>query len=130
MDVSGMVTGAGGLIVAGLLVYVVTRQAARGSLDVNGGVGIKTTWTKSSSQAWEVGHRAALPWVRRCAVLCLATAVLALVLVVVGADDPLLGQTIPVALVIVGYGGLLVLMVVATTAANRAVRSLSEAHGR
>lgn len=124
-----MVISAGGLMVTALVVYFVTKHAAEGTLDVNGGVGIKTRLTRSSQQAWEIGHRAALPWVRRCALLCLGTGVLALVSFLV-AEGPLLGQTVPVFVLIVGYGGLVVLLARGTVAANRAVRSSGDERGR
>lgn len=42
----------------------VTRQAAEGSIGVNGSAGIRTRHTKTSSEAWIAGHKAALPVVK------------------------------------------------------------------
>ncbi|MHA7142645.1 hypothetical protein ACX80T_14030 [Arthrobacter sp. Sr33] len=42
----------------------VTRQAAEGSIGVNGSAGIRTRHTRASSAAWVAGHAAALPVVK------------------------------------------------------------------
>lgn len=64
MDPTGIVIGAVGLVLAGVVVHVVTRAAARGDLEVNAAIGIRTRLTSSSQPAWRAAHLAALPFAR------------------------------------------------------------------
>jgi len=122
MDVGAIVMGALGLLLTGPLVHVVTKQASVGHIDVNSAIGIRTRTTTSSPQAWQVAHRAALPWVSAAALLSVATAVSSLTAAVlmrpVGA-----GALAPPVLLGTGYVVLLVLLSVATSVGGRAVRA-------
>lgn len=42
-------------------VWLITRAAARGHLGANGAIGIRTTATQRSEEAWVAAHRSALP---------------------------------------------------------------------
>ena len=118
MDLVGVGVGAVGLLQVAVVIYVVTKAAAAGTIDVNSAVGIRTKTTRSSQQAWEVAHRAAFPWVRGASVLCVTAAVVALAGLVFlrGSAEIVVGA------LVLGYVGLLVLMFVATAAGHRAVR--------
>lgn len=129
MDVSGIVTGAVGLLMTGPVIYVVTRQASQGAIDVNAALGIRTKSTRSSQQAWEVAHRAALPWVAVAAVVGVSTAVFSVTSLVL-ASTVGSSEAAPVVVLIAGYVGLLVLLFVATSVANRAARATGDAEGR
>lgn len=50
------------LAIGNAFVILQVWLGARGSLDVTGYAGLRTPWTRRSQQAWEAGHRAALPW--------------------------------------------------------------------
>ena len=51
----------------GPLVWWITASAATGRLTKNYFVGLRTSHTLASEEAWLTGHRAALPWARRTA---------------------------------------------------------------
>ena len=121
MDPSGIVIGAVGLVMAGPVIYLVTRQASRGAIDVNSAIGIRTRTTKSSQETWEVAHRAALPWVSVAGLLALASAIISLTALVL-ANTVGASEVAPVVVLIGGYLGLLVLMSIATSVGNHAVR--------
>lgn len=124
MDPSGIIIGSVGLVSAGLAVYFVTRSASRGAIDVNSAIGIRTRLTKSSQEAWEVAHRAALPYTLVACLLtlvCTAISVTALVLVYTAGSS----EIAPIVVMLAGYVGLLVVMTLATISGNKAVRGLS-----
>ncbi|WP_438388970.1 SdpI family protein [Actinopolyspora saharensis] len=52
---------AGMLMLAGVFDYI-RRDAIRGKLGRNQGIGIRTKPTMASERAWQAGHRAAAPW--------------------------------------------------------------------
>ena len=56
--------GGPGLVMAGVLLWMVTAMAAHSDLSSNPAAGIRTADTTRSPQAWRAGHRAALPWAR------------------------------------------------------------------
>jgi hypothetical protein len=122
MDVGGVVMGAIGLLLTGPLAHVVTKQASVGHIDVSSAIGIRTRTTTSSREAWQVAHRAALPWVSAAALLSVVTAVLSLTAVLLMGPVGV-GALAPLVLLGTGYVGLLLLLSVATTIGGRAVRA-------
>jgi hypothetical protein len=81
-----------GALVAGAIIAVaswgvwgVTVAAAAGRVRANGALGLRTTATTASEEAWEEAHRAALPVVRP---LCLASGVTALAGALAGSWPP------------------------------------------
>lgn len=60
------------LALTGPLYWAVTRSAARGGLEPNWAVGLRTPSTLYSQKTWQAGHRAALPWARATAVWTVA----------------------------------------------------------
>jgi len=67
-----------GLLVLAVVAGVIVGMVRRGTLVSNGVIGIRTPQTRASEEAWQAGHRAAVPllcWVVRVAV---ASAVLLL----------------------------------------------------
>ena len=122
METSGLVMGAAGPVVVAPVLRLVTSAAARGDLDVNGAVGIKTRLTRSSQAAWQVAHRAALPWMTGAALVAVTAAVLAVVALVLARTDGL-SAGVPAVVLAAGYVAMLVLIVVATRAGHRAVRA-------
>jgi type III secretory pathway component EscU len=128
MDPAGIVIGATGLVMAGGVVFFVTRSASRGDIEANAAIGIRTRLTRSSQQAWETAHRAALPYATAACLHAVATAVLSVTAVVL-ADTVGSSSTAPGVVLAAGYAGFLGVMVLATRAGNRAVRDLPGASG-
>lgn len=108
---------------AGLAVYFVTRSASRGGIDVNAAIGIRTKLTKSSQQAWEAAHRAALPFTLVACLLTLVCAAISIITLVL-ANTAGSSEVAPVVVMIAGYVGLFVVMTLATVTGNKAVRGL------
>ncbi|MBW9208106.1 hypothetical protein KV102_14570 [Mumia sp. zg.B53] len=81
--------------------------------------------TKSSQQAWESAHRAALPFTLVACLLAIVTAVLSVTGVIL-ANTADASRVAPVVVMVAGYVGFLVVMVLAMAVGNRAVRSLPE----
>lgn len=52
------------LIVTAALLFVVGRRAAHGTLPLNYWVGIRTTTTMSSQEAWDAAHLASGRWLQ------------------------------------------------------------------
>lgn len=76
-----------GMLVGAVLLPAVTlpltRRAADGRLALNDMAGIRTRATKSSDEAWRIGHAAALPVLAPALPVAVVTVVLAVVLQVV-----------------------------------------------
>lgn len=123
MDPTGVVMGAAGLVMAGLAVWLVTRSASRGAIEVNAAIGIRTRLTGSSQLAWEAGHLAALPLASAACALAVIGAT-ASVAAIVLADAFGTSGAAAVVIVVAGYVGFLVTVILAARAANRAVREL------
>ena len=127
MDPTGIVIGAVGLVMAGPAVYFVTRAASRGGIEVNSAIGIRTKLTKSSQQAWEAAHRAALPFTLVACLLAIVTSVISVTAVIL-ANTADASRVAPVVVMVAGYVGFLVVMFLAMAAGNRAVKSLPTPH--
>lgn len=119
MDLGGVGVAAVGLLMVAIVMYVVTKAAAEGTIEVNSAVGIRTKTTTSCQQAWEIAHRAAFPWVCAASALCVVAALVALTGLVFqrGSAEIVVGAAL-----VLGYVGLLALMFVATAVGHRAVR--------
>lgn len=52
------------MIAGAIAIIVITNKAASGSIPPNRGIGIRTTATRSSPEAWQAAHRAARPFVQ------------------------------------------------------------------
>ncbi|MGP9724536.1 SdpI family protein [Corynebacterium sp. AOP40-9SA-29] len=103
-------------VVLAMVVSQVTKAAARGDLPRSGAVGIRTSATKSSDDAWEAGHIAAEPVTRR---VTLGVSLLAFIVIVLslffdGAWVTALG-VVPFVVVVVS-------LVPVTVTANRAAK--------
>lgn len=68
----GLLIGVG-MIGAAIAIIVVTNGAASGRIGPNPGTGIRTAATRSSLEAWQAAHRAAMPIMQFAAVLGMAT---------------------------------------------------------
>lgn len=117
-----------GALIAGVLlvgaswgVWRITRAAAAGGIRANAALGLRTPATTASEEAWEEGHRAALPVVRP---LCVAAAVLAVAGTLAGSWPPL-----GAALVLAAAALLVGAAVIGGVVAHRAAR-LVQAAGR
>ena len=121
--VGGVVIGTLGLLVAAAVVHLVTVQASRGGLDVNPAVGIRTRLTTSSPAAWVAGHRAALGWVRVGSGVAVAAAVIAAGAAGVAAAVDA-GPAVPAVVLVSGHLAYAGAVLLATRAANQAVRRL------
>lgn len=107
------------VVLVAVVCVLVTRKAADGGLDRNGGVGIRTRHTQASDEAWRVGHAAAVPGVNRVGWAAVATVVLA-----VAAQVSFGGSWGT----FVGLGGMLVEVIVllfAAGSANKAAQAVS-----
>ncbi|MEP7763744.1 SdpI family protein [Sanguibacter sp. 25GB23B1] len=76
----GMVGMLGGTVLLPAVTLPLTRQAADGRLALNHTAGIRTRATKSSDEAWRVGHAAALPVLAPAVPVAVVSVVLAVAL--------------------------------------------------
>lgn len=114
--------------VMGVLVAVVVSQvlkaAERGDLPRSGAVGIRTSATKASDEAWAAGHAAAVPVARN---VTLLTSVVAVVVIVLGftvdAGWVMAIAVVPLALAILG-------LIPVVRSANRAARAAQGGKGK
>lgn len=84
MDTVSVLSLAVGLLTVTLVAFALARMIAGGGLPRNSVVGIRTAATTSSDGAWEVGHRQAVPGLKRAAVAGWAFLGLAVILLVLG----------------------------------------------
>ena len=68
------------MIGAAIAIIVVNNGASNGRIGPNPGMGIRTTATRSSPEAWQAAHRAAMPIMQFAAIVSLATGVVVLFL--------------------------------------------------
>ena len=117
-----------GALIAGVLIasaswglWRVAVAAASGRIRANAALGLRTPATTASEEAWEEGHRAALPVVRP---LCLTAGALALAGALAGSWPPL-----GAALVLVAAAFLVGAAVSGGVIAHRAAQSVKAARG-
>lgn len=117
----------GGALLAGALlalasvgVWRVVVGAAAGRIRNNGALGLRTPATMSSEEAWEAGHRAALPVVKP---LCIGAGIAAVAGAILGSWAPA-----GIVLVLIAAGLLVAGAVGGGVAAHRAARSVSAGH--
>jgi len=68
-----------GLLVLAVVAGVIVGMIRRGTLVSNGVIGIRTPQTRASEEAWQAGHRAAVPLLRWVVRVAVASAALLLV---------------------------------------------------
>lgn len=119
----GIISGVMLVLVGTGACWRVTAAAARGHLPRNGGIGLRTRSTTASDAAWTAGHRAALPTGRATGIGSLVIGSAMIVESLAGGDED--GSTLFWVLFAVGYGGVLLSAILATTQANRAARATS-----
>ena len=68
------------MIGAAIAIIVVSNGASNGRIGPNPGMGIRTTATRSSPEAWQAAHQAAMPFMQFAAIVSLATGVVVLFL--------------------------------------------------
>ncbi|GAB3213524.1 SdpI family protein [Marinactinospora thermotolerans] len=121
----GIVSLAVGLLTAAGVLLAVARSAAKGELERNPMVGIRTRTTLSSDAAWRAGHRAAAPWLTRAAQTALVAGIVSGVIAVVQAVTGAGGAAV---LAVPGAGWILflLLVVVAVRRADTAGRAATE----
>lgn len=106
----------GYLIVAAVSVFLVVAQR-RQLFGRNSVIGIRTRHTLASDAAWEAGHEAGVPYLCAMAVISFGHAVALLCIELSGAT------TAGNVLSLLGWGLILVCVVLALRAANRAAKS-------
>ena len=109
------------------LIENMRRAVLDGAFARNWAMGLRTKATKSSDEAWERGHRAALPWLTATVVSTGLTAIGGLVLGVVAAaiDGPAILEGLALGLAIAAYAALMVLGSAAGLVADRAAKRTS-----
>lgn len=68
------------MIAVAVAIIVVNNAASSGRIGPNPGIGIRTTATRSSADAWQAAHRAAMPVMQFAAMVSLVTGVVLLFL--------------------------------------------------
>jgi len=120
------ITGAAGLLVIALLFEVMVRQIQQAALPRNGLFGIRTSQTKASDEAWQAGHRAALPLLRVCVVVAVVAAVVLLGLSVwLSHAAPESAESVAATAVQVLFGVVVVVVLAAAVKANAAAREVN-----
>lgn len=116
-DVIGLIPLLFTLGILPAICIAVTRQAAEGGIARNGSSGIRTKHTGASDEAWIAGHRAALPVVRRMWPVAVIGGVIAV------AAQLVAGGPSGIILALATILALVVILVRAASAANRAART-------
>ena len=104
------------MIAAAIAMIVVTNMAATGKIGPNPGVGIRTTDTRRSPEAWQAAHVAAKPFIQFGALALIACGCVVFAL----SSEP----TALYGLALVGIVLMLIATLLGTVAANRAARSV------
>lgn len=111
-----------GVVVLTGLSWAMVSACASGSLPRNGAVGIRTKATKSSDAAWDAGHRAAVPAMRRTAWFGSAAVVLTVLLLVIARPGENPGWE--VAVPVIGFVGVVAGLCGAGVVADRAAKKV------
>lgn len=116
-----------GSLICCALCEVIRRSVIAGALSRNGAMGIRTKATKSSDEAWERGHRAALPWLLATVATAGLPAVAAVALAIVSgiADGEASSVTGigGITFAVVSYINLMTFGVIGAVVADRAAKS-------
>ena len=115
MDV--LMLPAASLVGLSLLLGWTSHASSSGGLERNSVIGIRTKATMASDEAWRAGHRAAASTVGLAAWTCGLAGLACGVLTIVGSD-------LAVAMLVVGYAGLIGLTIVAAVRAGRGARAV------
>ncbi|WP_344101775.1 SdpI family protein [Nocardiopsis rhodophaea] len=107
-----------GLVAIAGLAHYIRNAAARGSLDRNSAIGLRTRITKSSDAAWVEGHRAAAPWLMSCAFTGYFIGLLTVGAAIIAVPTGFVGPAL-LALPAAGFAAAVVILVAATAIANR-----------
>lgn len=99
------------------------RGVRDGTLTRNGNFGLRTRITKSSDNAWNVGHRAAAPLLKVTAACGLAGALLAIIIGFSFRGNDSNGSLITLAVLGAGYIVVIALIVAAARVADRAAEN-------
>lgn len=110
----------GTLVLMGALFYLLSRRIQRGTLrrpsGALSGFGIRIPSTLRSDEAWTLGHEAARPLISVIAVVCVASAGVALVILFARGANPAFAFALIAVLAVVG------LTLAATVLAHRATQ--------
>jgi hypothetical protein len=112
------------LIVVSAACNWVARLTRARALDPNGAIGLRTRQTRRSEAAWYAGHDAARPFLMAATFTGVVGAVLVLVVAFLQRDD-VTGQPVGVWLGIASLAVVVLVLVVGTSAANRAADAVS-----
>lgn len=113
----GLLLGAS-MIGAAVAIVVVNNRASTGRIGPNPGMGIRTAATRSSLEAWQAAHRAAMPVMQFAAIVSMATGVVVLFL----RSSPILFWGV----LLVGAALLAALSVIGAIVADRAAKRIRD----
>lgn len=94
------------------------RRIQQGKTKVNGWIGIRTPATLKSQQAWDAGHRNALPHFRLGSIILIVGAFVLVVLAVIDVPD-WLGVTVVLTVMAFTVGNMIYAAITASAAARR-----------
>ncbi|MCY9784222.1 SdpI family protein [Nocardiopsis sp. EMB25] len=118
-----------GLIVAAAAAHHVQNASAKGALERNVLIGLRTRATLASDRAWHEGHRAAGPWLTAAVRAGYATGLVTIVacLAAIAVDSAL-----PLAWAVgaAGYTALVALLITGTVKAHTVAKAVSEEAAR
>ncbi|MGW9112141.1 SdpI family protein [Microbacterium sp. NPDC055683] len=118
---TSLVPGLFGFAIVGVVMALLIGPSRRGDLERNGRIGIRTRHTLASDAAWDAGHRAAVPGMVGTLACCGSAILVGVVLLIAFGDR--LPDLAALAVVLGGYGAVLLSGVPTVRAANRAARA-------
>ncbi|MFC4244533.1 SdpI family protein [Gryllotalpicola reticulitermitis] len=102
------------VVIMALGVVLGVRACANGRIKLNLAIGLRVGWVLHDEEAWEAGHKAAIPAVARVAPIAVVIALVAAI--------PAFGELAQILIALVGLAVVVVGLLWGTAAANRAAK--------